>query len=734
MIAKRLLSGKRIPVYAGILLTFVLVLLYASLPASQRDWLQRLEYLFYDWRFDLLPVMPATSDTARIVILDIDERSIAALGRWPWSRVTMAQLFDQLADYGTAVAGLDMVLSEAEDSDLHRWLHSLTAEQRQQLPGGSQGAVLEADQALANSMNRLDVVSGFFFSAADISSTGALPEELANLEVIPPTLISFDSYTATLPLIQQAAAGSGFVSTFPDSDGSIRRTPLIARHNDDLYPSLSLALALTYLLDWRVDLETVLIADVPVPRAIRFAGLQARLDMFGQVIVPYHGPKGSYPYVSAVDVVRGQLAQPQLLEGAIVLIGTSAAGLVDLRATPVGAQFPGVEVHANVLDTLLHGSFPYRPEWEAGATLFSLLLTGLLLSLLLPGMRPLRAIGWSFGLLLVLVGCNCWLWRQGLDLPMAAPLLLALMLVVLNLGYGFVHENSDKRRLKQMFDQYVPPAHIEKMLADPDAYQFQGETREMTVLFSDIRSFTSISEGLSATELKQLLNSYFTPLSRVLFDHEATIDKYVGDMVMAFWGAPLEDRHHASHAVAAALAMQACCAGLEPEFRQRGWPVVRAGIGISTGSMNVGDMGSAYRRAYTVLGDAVNLGSRLEALCRFYGADILVSERTRQQALAFSYRFVDRIRVKGKAEVVDIYEPLGLEADISPEARQELQQHQVALAFYFSANWASARQAFEELQQATPRPLYQRYIERLLQWQQLPPANWDGSFNHSAKS
>lgn len=731
---KRLLR-RRAPVYAGILITVCLTLACNRIESGSGFWLQRLDYLLYDWRFGLLSDHYDDEADSRVpvIVVDIDESSLAEQGRWPWSRRQLSQLLTRLADAGVAVVGLDIVLSEAEQQPLGRWLDTVPEQQRLMLLELMKSAP-DPDTILASTMRRLDVVAGFFFSDNSTDTRGVLPAPVAQLPSgVPMTFLASPGYNGNLPLFAEASAGAGFVSTFTDSDGSIRRTPLVMRYGDQLYPALSLAMVMTYLLDWQLEPEMVRLGNVMVPRQLAVAGIQVRTDALGRVIVPYKGPARSYRYISAADIMAGRVAS-DVLEGALVLVGTSAQGLADLRTTPVGTQYPGVEVHANVIDALLNGSFPYRPEWEPGATFLLMILTGLLLSVVLPGMGPLRAIPSSIAALLLVVVINATCWSMGLDLPLAPLILLCFTLVILNLGYGFVYESRSRRTLKGMFDQYVPPAHIEKMLDDPSAYQFQGDNRQMTVLFSDIRSFTSISEGLPANELKQLLSSYFTPVTKTIFDHEGTIDKYVGDMVMAFWGAPLGDVDHASHAVAAALAMIEVTRTLEQPFALRGWPRLVAGIGINTGAMNVGDMGSSYRRAYTVLGDAVNLGSRLESLTKYYGVDVLVGENTRHQALEFEYRFVDRIQVKGKLEALDVFEPLGLISETSAATREELDYHRLAMDLYICANWRAAREAFDELVWRYPQcKLYQVFQERLREWEILPPSDWDGSFQHQQK-
>ena len=729
----RLFKRRRWPWLAGLLLTTFSIVL--SIQPTPPHWLQRLDYLLYDVRFNAaLDLRSPAASAHNIVIVDIDEASLAREGRWPWSRQRLGELVQALAEAGAVVVAFDVVFPEPERNPV--------AEIRQRL-GLAETALpdswmqqMDADRAFAGTLTATDVVLGFFF-LDDAVQVGQLPapvSTLSNDSSRPLVVIRKPGFAANLPVLQEQAAAGGFVTTFADSDGSVRRTPLLIRYGDQLYPSLSLATVMTYLVAAEPVLETAAVGAVDVIRRVTVTPPGARTDGAGQVIVPYRGGSRSFPYFSAAEALRHELPS-NALDGAIVLIGTSALGLADLRTTPVGTQYPGVEVHASVVDGLLNGGFPYRPEWEAGATVMSLLVTGLVLSFLLPALGPLAAMLVSTGTAAVLIGGNFMLWVvYGLDLPMAALLLLTASLTTFTLGYGFLRESVSRRQLRGMFDQYVPPAHIERMMNDPDAYRFNGESKELTVLFSDIRSFTSISESLTAAALKQLLNDYFTPVTRVIFEHEGTIDKYVGDMVMAFWGAPLEDPCHAEHAVAAALAMQEETARLRTEFAARGWPEVHIGIGINTGVMNVGDMGSSYRRAYTVLGDAVNLGSRLESLTKYYGVGILVSEHTRRQAPRFAYRFIDCIQVKGKEEPVSVYQPLGLESALDDATRQELQRLDQAISAYRSAHWDEAAALFAELMTRSPSHVYALYRERIesLRGQELP-AGWNGVYRHQEK-
>jgi adenylate cyclase len=331
---------------------------------------------------------------------------------------------------------------------------------------------------------------------------------------------------------------------------------------------------------------------------------------------------------------------------------------------------------------------------------------------------------------------NAWLWSKAdLMLVLATPVLLILSLAVLNLGYGFLFEARSRRQLKEMFGEYVPPALVDEMNRRGERYDFNGESRELSVLFADIRNFTTLSENLSASELKALLNRFFTPMTRIIFDQRGTIDKYVGDMIMAFWGAPVQDADHANHAIAAALDMQRAVQSLQIELAREGLPDINIGVGINSGIMNVGDMGSEYRRAYTVIGDAVNLASRLEGLTKYYGVHLVVGPRTHELALGFAYQQLDRVRVKGKHTAVEVFTPLCRLDEQTDELRGELLLHAQALDHFWSRDWTQAETAFATLHHAQPEThLYKLYLERISQLRDRAlPDNWDGVYERREK-
>lgn len=743
----------------GFLLTFIALWLIDPSSPYVKNSMERLEGIVYDQRLNItLPATPRKTDF-NIFVVDIDEKSLKEVGRFPWPRTVVKDLVSQLVDAGVVVIGFDIAFSEPEinpvdqmqNAELGSALYDSNPEIFEQLKQD-----VDADNQLASVLGDTDVVLGILFQDDPLVDVGKLkPSTVSLLD----SEVNFETLTrrhyvgqlSNVDVIQNAALGQGFFNSAPDPDGYIRRALTVVEHEGELYSSLSLEMARLYSLSDMIEIETEFIPAIEGHSitAVRFGQTRIPTDAYGRVLVPYRGGQKSFPYYSAADILNGRI-DSHLLEGGLALIGTSAVGLSDLRATPVGLQYPGVEVHANVLEGILQAAkrsvsgeeeevtelFSYRPDWWAQAVFFQVLILGFVLTFWLPLLGPIQmALVGLIGSVAV-ISFNFYLWQmQKIEMPLLQPLVLVMLITIFNMVRGFFKENSSRQQIKSMFDQYVPPAHIDQMLDDPDSVNLEGERREMTVLFSDIRSFTSISERLSANDLKDMLNEYFSPITKSIFEHQGTIDKYVGDMVMAFWGAPLQDPQHAEHAVIGGFDMLKITADLRSAFAAKGWPEIYVGIGINTGEMNVGDMGSEYRRAYTVLGDAVNLGSRLEGLTKFYGLEFLVSETTKSQCPNIEFRPIDRVKVKGKDQAVAIYEPICEKGSLTEQENEELSLLLEAYQAYLEQRWLDAEVLYRRLQeQNSTRKLYPIYLERieLLREQELPE-NWDGSFTHTSK-
>lgn len=737
--------------YLRILLGLAVTVFFLAYAAGwlPLGFVRQMENLAYDAR--LVLTMPRTRDS-RIVIVDIDEKSLTAEGRWPWGRDKMATLVDQLfGHYHVSLLGFDVVFAEPDDSSGLTVLRKLADGPMKDVPGFRErvdrlAPSLDHDRMFARSIKGRPVILGYYFNepteGGDVSRIGVLPPPIFPKGTFADKRIDWvvaGGYGANLPELQKAAAGAGHFNPTVDDDGVVRRVPMIEKYNGAYYESLSLAVAQAVL-----GADQVVPEFEPVPWGSKnYSGLEwlrvgnRRIPVDGRVraLVPYRGRQGSFRYVSATDVLHGRVA-PGVLKGAIVLVGTTAPGLLDLRSTPVQNAYPGVEIHANLIAGILDQSIKQKPAYTVGADFVMLLFGGLLMSLLLPLLSPLWATAVSSLLLLSYIGLNLVFWHYAnLVLPVADGIMMILVLYLLNMSYGFFVETRGKRQLTGLFGQYVPPALVDEMAKDPEAYSLEAENRDMTVLFSDVRGFTTISEGLKPRELSQLMNEFLTPMTHVIHRHLGTIDKYMGDAVMAFWGAPLSDAEHARHALEAALEMIQRLDELKPVFKSKGWPEIRIGIGINTGVMSVGNMGSEFRMAYTVLGDAVNLGSRLEGLTKGYGVAIIVSETTKAQLPDYAFRELDRVRVKGKDKPVAIFEPIGPAGSVDQAMRDELKLYQQALKYYRDQNWDMAELQFLNLARMCPqRKLYQVYAERVAFFRGTPPgADWDGVFTFTTK-
>ncbi len=713
------------------------------------EFIDEMEYIAYDSR--LLFNMPRTINN-QIVIVDIDEKSLAMEGHWPWPRDRLALLLEQLFDnYRIKVIGFDMVFPEPDTSSGLKVLEGLAEtalasdlafrSELQRLRSS-----LDYDSIFADAVRRYPVVLGYAFAptqTGEMTNNGQLPNPTFEANVFRGRPIAFErgaSFISNTPQLQDAARAAGHFVPYIDVDGTIRRVPMLYEHDGGYYESLSLAVARTALGELAVTPE---FAPVPAGARHGYSGLEwlrigkhfIPVDDTVSSLVPYRGTQGSYHYVSATDVIHGNV-DPALLNGTIALLGTTAAGLLDMRSTPVLNSYAGVEIHANLIDGILNDTIKQNPPYVLGAEIVILFLQGLFMAVVLPLLSPLWATAVTVGLFALAIGTNFAIWQYAdLAMPLASGLIMFGAMFLLNMSYGYFVETRGKRQLTGLFGQYVPPELVDEMSERPESYSLDAESRNLTVLFTDMRGFTTISEGLPPKDLSQLMDGFLTPMTRLIHDNRGTIDKYMGDAIMAFWGAPISDPDHARHALETGMRMVASLDQINQDFKGRGWPEIRIGVGINTGEMSVGNMGSEFRMAYTVLGDAVNLGSRLEGLTKGYGVSIMVSESTRAAVPEFAYRELDRVRVKGKDEPVAIYEPLVLTAQIPESVKDELALYREALKLYREQQWDMAEMQFINLQEMSTSPmLYKIYAERIVQYRANPPGeDWDGVFTHTSK-
>jgi len=747
------LLSKHWPRIAVTLIPLVFALIHASgvLPIGV---LQRLDDIIYDAR--LRATMPLTIDE-RIVIVDIDEKSLAEIGRWPWSRNRLADLVDELFErQKTALLGLDLVFAEEDDSSGLKRLKLLAQNELRGQAGFTEKlteiqASLDYDALFAKSLEKRPVVMGYYLTSdRDGRVSGVLPAPVMGADSLrgrPIKFTSWNGFGSNIEPLAKAAPVAGFFNSITEGDGVVRSIPLIAEYKGQYFESLSLAIFRMLAGSPKVEpgfpqekflgrnyqgLESILLSQEGKTLAIP-------VDHRVATLVPFRGNGGvnggSFRYVSAADLLAKRIA-PGQLKGKIVLLGTTAPGLLDLRVTPVGATYPGVETHANVISGFLDGKVFVKPDYAVGFEVVILILSGLLLAFALPLLSAPKAVAVSAAVVAALVGLNFWLYLSfGLVLPLASALVMAMTAFALNMSYGYFVESRSKRDLANLFGTYVPPELVDEMVKDAASYNMKATTKELTVMFCDMRGFTQMSETMEPTQLQALLNTVFSRLTDQIRANRGTIDKYMGDCVMAFWGAPVDTPDHASLAVKTAFEMANAIRKLNEEHREKGLPEIGVGIGLNTGTMCVGDMGSDIRRSYTVIGDSVNLGSRLEGLSKTYGVDIVVSESTRQLVNDFAWQELDKVRVKGKDNAVAIFWPVAPSDRMGSENTAELKTWALALKAYRAQDWDQCDVQLLNLQRLNAKKyLYQLYAERVASMRLLPfDPEWDGATNFQTK-
>ncbi|MEY4426025.1 MAG: hypothetical protein RL535_323, partial [Pseudomonadota bacterium] len=507
-------------------------------------------------------------------------------------------------------------------------------------------------------------------------TSGVLPQPVMTQESLRKTPIRttwWDGYGSNIEKIASAVPKAGFFNALADSDGIVRAVPLIASYRGNYYESLALAM---YRATLNLTAVSPSFSEGATPNMMDAIKLvdektqintkRIKVDDRAAVLVPYRGAGGvtggSFRYISATDLINQRIA-PKELSGKIILVGSSAPGLLDLRNTPAGQAYPGVETHANLLSSMLDEKSIVEPDYALGVEVAVLLLVGLSLAFVLPGQTAVRALAFSIATLLIPSALNIYLFVvHGLSFPLATLIFLSLVTYMLNTSYGYFVESKSKRELTKLFGSYVPAQLVDEMVLEPSNHTMKAVNKNLTVMFCDLRGFTQLAENLEPAQLQQMLNDVFGRLTQVIVERRGTVDKYMGDCVMAFWGAPVGMANHAELAVLAAIDITKAIKLINQEHRAMGLPVMKLGIGLNTGQMCVGDMGSFMRRSYTVVGDAVNIASRLEGLTKNYDVPILASAGTVEATFSnppkFNWREIDKVQLIGKHDIFTIFTPV----------------------------------------------------------------------------
>ena len=705
----------------GFFITVVILFAYIVHPAL----LTRLDLKVYDM---LLPLRASPEPSPVPVIIDLDETSIAEYGQWPWPRYLMADLLDALTAYGVAVIGLDIMFAEADRSSPEQVRETLRRDKN--LAFEYSGIPLEFsdyDQILAHALQRNPAVIGAYASFSETAGEAPPPPSIGIIErekhgAIPWQPLMPEAKSAVLPLpVLRGQAALGFFNAGPDSDGIVREIPLVLRIGENIYPTLSVRVLMLGL-----NLRNLTMESGPYGLETVRLGKNYSIPVSpqGTLRIPYIGPRRTYPYYSAADVLAGRIA-PEALQGRIAFVGTSLPGLADIRATPYDPACPGVEVHAAAIDVMLTGNTVSIPPWTPVAQAGLIVLAGLISTLIFGLAPPKVYLSVATVLIGAFVQISRHLFSQGLFLSPLYGMLTVVALGSFLLLVRFWQEEQQKRRLRGIFSRYVSPEVVNRVTRTSEDLM-AGEERDISIMFTDIRGFTALSEKLSPQEVVTLLNNYFTPMTTLVRKYSGTLDKFIGDALMAYWNAPLEVPNHPIKAVETALAMQETLPTLNERLMADLSLEIHIGVGVHTGRAFVGNMGTEDFVNYTLIGDNVNLASRLEGLCPQYGVGIVVSGEVKYACgEAFAFQCLDSIRVKGKTQPVTIHLPLRLEE--AEKRREELLTWEEAREKYTAGDFAATETLLASLCKTFPETkLYTVFTDRVTRLLATPPFAWDG--------
>ena len=696
--------------------------------------------------FDLFQILRPRSQTSfPVVIVDIDEASLKEIGQWPWPRTTVADLVTKVTQLGAIAIGFDIVFSEpdrmspkvAEQS--FRGLDPETRAKLDTLPSN--------DEVLADAIRQSRVVVGQAGAPSPSPRTQAEMALQTGFAVVGPDptddLVTFPGLLRNILPIEQAAAGRGLFSIKPERDGIIRRVPVIMDAQNTLVPSLSMEMLRVVTKASAILVRT----DAAGVRAVAVPGLEVPTDRNGQFWVHFNKTNPER-YVSAKDILQGRVA-PDRLRGRLVLIGTSAIGLLDIKTTPVEAAMPGVEVHAQILESVLTKTLLTHPNYAIGAELFVAVLFGLAVIIVAPLLSP--GIVVVLGVLLVagLIGLSLFLFvAHNLLIDFTYPLMSSWLVYLVLTFVNYFREQKQRQQIRSAFGFYLSPHMVEQLARSPEKLVLGGEERRMTILFSDVRGFTTISEHYKDDPqgLTHLMNRFLTPLTNAIIERQGTIDKYIGDAIMAFWNAPVDDPEQEANACDAALEMQARAAALNVELKQEAeanggvYMPLRVGIGLNTGPCVVGNMGSDFRFNYSVLGDTVNVASRLEARTKDYRLPLVIGSRTAERASEkYATMEIDLIQVKGKKQPEAVFAVLGrANGEQDPRSKELRDLNAQMLALFRKQRWDDALGLIERCRAAGNAfdldGFYDMYAERIAAYRADPPgADWDGVYEAETK-
>ena len=738
-----------------ILISITLGLTYEYIPKTLESFDKRLR----DYMFVLRGEEP---DSKNVVIIDLDDKSLKEVGQWPWSRDVISNMLINLTNGGIGIISFDIVFAEEDGSSPTKFIEKFDIKTDQELP--------DYDTIFAQTVAQTPTILGyqFYLNKDDFKGIKAPDIPVMFIEkgindLNKDSVIKAHGTILNIPIVQDNSYSSGFFNNVPDESGIIRGVPLIIRYDDQLYPSLALETIRAIM-----DVKKIKVNyNAQGPATIQVGDFFIPTDRHGKLLVNFRGAGKSFKYISAVDILKNNF-KPEDLEGKIALIGTSAAGLMDLRATPFDSVFPGVEVHANVIDNILTENYIAKtPEINTVDLLHIVILA--FLTILLVAYLPLIValpfvvllfIGDMYLIYYILFKGSVSILVKGVILNILFPILTVVASMISAMTLNYFLETRQKDAIKGKFASKVSKEVMESLIANPDDNSFAAMSKEITVFFSDVRGFTNISEAMpNAQVLIEFLNEYMDPMTDIIIKQHGTVDKFIGDAIMAYWNAPGDVPDHAEKATIATLEQLHLLDSLndrlktDPRFvnvvkmsEKKGIPVIDIGIGLNSGVAVVGEMGSSQRSDYTVIGDPINLGARLESLCKYYNSQFNISKFTKDKLKGkYIFRFLDLVTVKGKSEPIEIWQIIDYDRDESmhklyhvSRARldEELELYHKAIKLYKDANFTDALEIFKDInnwEDKTNKNVYNIYIDRCEHYIDSPPTDFNGVFVHTTK-
>lgn len=730
-----------------IFISFIFELTYLYLPKT----IDSFDDILRDYMFVIRGEVPNDNN---VIIVDIDDKSLHEVGQWPWSRDVVSNMLVNLTNSNVGLIAFDVVFPEKDRTNPKKIIEEFNINTDILIP--------DFDSIFAQTVANTPTILGYQFQLEKDNylnkNTPTIPAifiEKNRDEFNKKMVIEAYGTILNIPEVQNSSYSSGFFNNIPDKSGVVRSVPLVIRYDERIYPSLALEIIRTISNKKKVYINY----DSDGVENIRIGDLIIPTDRYGRSFVNFKGYEKNFKYISAYDILQNNY-NIEDIEGKIVIIGTSAAGLLDLRATPFDSVYPGVEVHANLIDNILNEDYIYKPSWVDGLNMFHILLITVIIVGLVANLPLYLATIFTFFIAVIdIYALYFILFNHGLIINIFFPLVVTFISYVVAVSLNYFLEVKYNKDIKNKFASKVSKNVMESLIHNMENDTFEATSKEITVFFSDIRGFTNISEVVSNERiLIELLNEYMDPMTDIIIKNYGTVDKFIGDAIMAYWNAPGDIKNHANKAVEASLEQLYILDSLNKKIKkdirfkeiakmsqEKSIPIFEIGIGINTGVAIVGEMGSSQRSDYTVIGDPINLGSRMESLCKYYGSFLNISNYTKEQLPNnYIYRYLDLVTVKGKNKPVQIWQIIDYDNDmgslynISRERLdEELELYHRALDLYQNEKFSDALGIFKEVnlwEDKSNNKIYDIYIQRCEHYIKMPPDNFDGIFRHNTKS